>query len=154
VRLFSPQRYFIKEQDGKLKMNKEGITLSTIAHKVTKLSFPINEQNNPPLALPKWTDTPFFTFCVVEDAIHLGATAEKNQNQSALRNGLLKWDTLVFKWVQSLMTPHSPCYQKDKNNEGLHYKVVKPSTNPQVHAKCHCALHLNSLMDEEGQMAS
>jgi hypothetical protein len=87
VILFSPQLSFVKEQDGKLKMNKEGMNLHHTqprwAHEWTKLSFPINEQNNLPLAWPMWVDPDFFTFCVMEGAIHFSATAEMNPQMTS-----------------------------------------------------------------------
>jgi hypothetical protein len=68
VRLFSPQLYFIEEQGGELVMTKDGVTLQT-AHDKVRLSFPINDQNNLPMALPIPMDSGFCTFHATTEEI-------------------------------------------------------------------------------------
>jgi hypothetical protein len=78
VRLFSPQLYFIEEQHGELRMDKDGMTLETADG--TKLSFPINEQNNLPLALPIPMDSGFTTFSLTDERVCLSVAGKTNQN--------------------------------------------------------------------------
>jgi hypothetical protein len=61
IHLSSPQLYFIEEHNGELRMEKSIVTLES-TNAGMELSFPINAQNNLPLALPIPMDSGFTTF--------------------------------------------------------------------------------------------
>jgi hypothetical protein len=129
VRLFSPQLYFIEEQDGRLVLDKDGVTLET-AHEGTRLSFPINERNNLPIALPVPLDSGFCTFCATSAEVLLNATAETNQNLTAPQKELLGWHQKFghagWKWIQSLMSPRSPRYKTHRESaDGIRRTVIQ-----------------------------
>jgi hypothetical protein len=132
VRLFSPQLYFIEEQDGELLMTKDGVTLQTANDKV-RLSFPINDQNNLPMALPIPMDSGFCTFHISANELYLNAVAETNQNMTAPQKELLGWHQKFghagFRWVQSLMIPRTPRYRRHRDGDGLLRKVVATKHN-------------------------
>jgi hypothetical protein len=71
-------------------MTKDGVTLQT-AHEKVRLSFPINDQNNLPLALLLPMDSGFCTFHVTTEELYLNATAETNQNMTAPQKELIGW---------------------------------------------------------------
>jgi hypothetical protein len=132
VRLFSPQLYFIEEQDGELRMMKDGVTLQT-AHDKVRLSFPINDQNNLPMALPIPMDSGFCTFHASTKEIYLNAVAETNQNLTAAQKELLGWHHKFahagFCWVRSLIIPRNPRYRRHREGKGLLQKVVSTIHN-------------------------
>jgi hypothetical protein len=132
VRLFSPQLYFIEEQGGELVMTKDEVTLTT-AHDKVRLSFPINDQNNLPMALPIPMDSGFCTFHVTTEEIYLNATEETNQNMTAPQKELLGWHQKFghagFRWVQSLMIPRTPRYRRHRDGDGLLRKVIATKHN-------------------------
>jgi hypothetical protein len=84
--MFSPQLlYFIQEQVGELYMNRDGVTLQ-MANEGVRLSFPINKQNNLPLALlPILMESGLYAISVSKEVINLSATYETNQNMMALQ---------------------------------------------------------------------
>jgi hypothetical protein len=84
--MFSPQLlYFIQEQVGELYMNRDGVTLQ-MANEGVRLSFPINKQNNLPLALlPILMESGLCAISVSKEVINLSATYETNQNMMALQ---------------------------------------------------------------------
>jgi hypothetical protein len=108
------------------------VTLRT-AHEGVRLSFPLSQHNNLPLALTVPRESGFCAFNVSEEEIHLSATDETNQNMTAPQKEILEWHQKFghagFKRVQSLMTPRNPRYQRHVNNEGLLRKVVATKNN-------------------------
>ncbi len=127
IRLFSPQLYFLEEQGGSLHMNKDGVHLTT-ADGETKLSFPINPDNNLPLALSMPLESGFCAFNMTAGDIHFNAMDETNQNLTGPAKELLGWHQKFghcgFSWVQSLMIPRNPRYQVHEDEDGLLRKVV------------------------------
>jgi hypothetical protein len=132
VPLFSPQLYFIEEHDGELLMTKDGVTLRTANERV-RLSFPINDQNNLPMALSIPMDSGFCTFHLSTDKVYLNAMAETNQNMTAPQKELLGWHQKFghagFRWIQSLMIPRTPRYRRHREGAGLLCKVVATKHN-------------------------
>jgi hypothetical protein len=113
-------------------MTKDGFTLQTV-HKKVRLSFPINDQNNLPLALPLPLDSGFCTFHITTEELYLNATTETNQNMTALQKELIGWHQKFghagFCWVQSLMIPRTPRYQRHCDCNGLLQKVITTKHN-------------------------